>query len=521
MLNFIWTILVVAIISMASTSNQEGLPKPALFFCKKCNGEHVKPVGAKCERLKRDQEKRDNSRDSTKKTPKVKADNENSQEKTLDLVLNTMATLTQQLGAMDERISGLAQKIEPSNKASTRKSRSRDQTKRRTITELDEDMAVQSSQGTSATQASAGTLFTQTFPDTAVSFRSAQTPVQAKKSKCDGETGIAPLAGDTDSFTTPQVRSVQPLSTRVTQAWHHTEPEVPKDTRLVDQQSVEDNTQGIFQHVDQFGIPVRVQGVVNQGQSTRDTRVQGIERISADNTGQSMTLEALRSNPIIQQLVEERVAVMESRMRTELQQGVYKRKKSGRYNTSETPHGTPHLRWPNESCLTGPTRKRVPFDDLTLGQFVIGFVTNALDTQHPSLMRNMLLEMVETIKVAENISWPIAKGAFAACMHRIEDETLSWNDARTLSENRLTYSQAAVFSGSTTMSPKPANVASNSKKVVCKWFNEGTCPHAQDHLDTTGTTLFRHVCLYCFKFLKRNNVHVESECLNKKKATSE
>ena len=221
------------------------------------------------------------------------------------------------------------------------------------------------------------------------------------------------------------MRSVQPLSTRINQAWHHTEPEVPKDTRLVEQQSVKDSTQGVFQHVDQFGVPVRVQGVVNQGQSTRDSRVQGIERISVDNTGQPMTLEALRSNPIIQQLVEERVAVMESRMRTELQQGVYKRKKSGRYNTSETPHGTPHLRWPNESCLMGPTRRRVPFDDLTLGQFVIGFVTNALDTQHPSLMWNMLLEMVETIKVAENISWPIAKGVFAACMHRIEDETLS------------------------------------------------------------------------------------------------
>ena len=430
---------------MASTSSQEGLPKPALFFCKKCNGEHVKPVGAKCERPKRDQEKCDNSRDSTKKTPKVKADNENSQEKTLDLVLNTMATLTQQLGAMDERISGLAQKIELSNKTSTRKSCSRDQTKQRTISELDDDIAVQPSQGASATRASAGTLFTQTFPDMAVSFRSVQTPVQAKKSKCDGETGIAPLGGDMDPFLTPQVRSVQPLSTRIYQAWNHTESEAPKDTRMVEQQSMEDNSQGVFQHVDQFGVPVCVHGVVNQGQLSRDSRVQGIEKIGVENSGQPMTLEVWRSNPIIQQLVEERFAVMESRMHTELQQGVYKRKKSGRYNTSETPHGTPHLRWPNKSCLTGPTRRRVPFDDLTLGQFVIGFVTNTLETQHPSLMRNMLLEMVETIKVAENISWPIA-----TCMHRIEDETLSWNDARTLSENRLTYSQATVFSGSKT-----------------------------------------------------------------------
>ena len=259
---------------------------------------------------------------------------------------------------------------------------------------------------------------------------------------------------------------------------------------------MQDINQSAFNHVDQFGIPVRVQGVVPPAQPSRDTSVQGIEKFTAEDAGQSMTLETLRTNPIIQQLVEERIAVMESRMRTELQQGVYKRKKSGRYNTLETPHGTPQVRWPNEGCLTGTARRRVPFDDLTLGQFVIGFVTNALDTQHPSLMRNMLLEMVKTIKLAENMSWPIAKGAFAASMHRIEDEPLSWNDSRTLSENRLTYSQAAVFSGSTTMSPRPTNPTSHtvtSKKVVCKWYNEGKFPHVQDHLDTTGTTLFRHI----------------------------
>ena len=36
---------------------------------------------------------------------------------------------------------------------------------------------------------------------------------------------------------------------------------------------------------------------------------------------------------------------------------------------------------------------------------MIGFITNAPDTHYPTLMHNMLLELVETIKVAENISW--------------------------------------------------------------------------------------------------------------------
>ena len=24
------------------------------------------------------------------------------------------------------------------------------------------------------------------------------------------------------------------------------------------------------------------------------------------------------------------------------------------------------------------------------------------------------------------------------------------------------------------------------KKIVCNWFYDGTCPHSQDHLDSTG-----------------------------------
>ena len=344
---------------MATMSSQDGLPKPALFFYKKCNAEHMKPVGAKCERTKRDQEKRDNSRDSTKKTPKSKIDNENSQDKTLDLILNTMTTLKQKLGAMDERICGLAQQIKPSSKTSTCKSRSRDQTKRRTITELDDDNVAQSSQGAPAAQGSARTLFTQTFSDTAVTFKPLQTPVQAKKSKSD-EMGVGPRGSDVTAFLTPQVRSVQPLSSRVEQVWSLTEQEPSRDTRVTDQQTVQDINQGAFNHINQFGIPVRVEGVVNHVQSSRDTRAQGTEKISAEDTGQTMTLETLRTSPIIQQLVEERIAVMESRMHTELQQGVYTCKKSGRYNTSETPHGTPYLRWPNESSLTGTARRRVP-----------------------------------------------------------------------------------------------------------------------------------------------------------------
>ena len=170
----------------------------------------------------------------------------------------------------------------------------------------------------------------------------------------------------------------------------------------------------------------------------------------------------------------------------------------------------------------GTAQKKTPFDDPIFCQFDVGFVQNALDTPHPDTSRRMLTELVETAKLAENLSGPIARGAFATSMHQLEDQQIMWQDSRTLADNRLTYSQAAVFSGSFTMSPKSSStqLSSGVKKVVCRWYIDGSCPHSQDHTDTTGLTLFKHVCAYCFKFLKRSNGHVESECFNKKKVNT-
>ena len=163
-------------------------------------------------------------------------------------------------------------------------------------------------------------------------------------------------------------------------------------------------------HTDQFGNPVWVQGMVEQ--PIVCTQVQGQQP--------TVTERQLDVNPMNQS-----------------------RKKSGRYNIADTPHCTSHLCWPDESYLAGSQHKRTAYDDMTLGQFVTGFMANVLDTQHMDTTRNVLKELGETVKLAENLSWPIARGAFAISMHKIEEETLTWADCRALADNRLTYSQSA------------------------------------------------------------------------------
>ena len=110
------------------------------------------------------------------------------------------------------------------------------------------------------------------------------------------------------------------------------------------------------------------------------------------------------------------------------------------------------------------------YDDLNLGQFVAGFLTIISDTKNPEMSRHMLGELLETVKLSENFSWPIARGAFVVIMHCIEDESITWANTRFLAENRRMFSQTAMFNRSVTLSPKTASVNQlpTPKHVVCK-----------------------------------------------------
>ena len=177
---------------MASVSvSDKSLPQ-----CKKCDDSHDKPINNKCDRVKQKEEKRDTSlENSARKTPKSKVTNEISQgDRVLDLVMNTMSTFTDKLSAME--ISGLSTHMD--NVPTTtpaRKSRSCEKSKRaQTLDSTDEwDLAdlVNVKDGTITTTDTGGTsLFSQTFPDTVVTFKATPTPARAKKAKPDFDLGV-------------------------------------------------------------------------------------------------------------------------------------------------------------------------------------------------------------------------------------------------------------------------------------------------------------------------------------------
>ena len=216
---------------MASASASD----KTLTHCKKCNEVHDKPVNNKCERFKASkEEKRDVSRESaTKKTPKHKAPADAGQgDKMLDLILHTMSSFTDKLSAMEAQISGLTSRMNTESSVTpTRKSRSREKTKRPDTLDTSEERGGLFSSGMKSdlptVHSDRTSLFTQTFPDTAVTFKSNPTPARAKKPKPDLDLGVKPLESTVqkslcykpthDNSTLPRVTSTitRPVSTSV------------------------------------------------------------------------------------------------------------------------------------------------------------------------------------------------------------------------------------------------------------------------------------------------------------------
>ena len=57
---------------------------------------------------------------------------------------------------------------------------------------------------------------------------------------------------------------------------------------------------------------------------------------------------------------------------------------------------------------------------------------------------------------------------------------------------------------------------SNSKSMVCQYYNLGTC--SQQNTYETKRVLYRHICSFCFVKSGENFQHTESDCRNKQKS---
>ena len=318
----------MATISGPSVSGNVG----NISFCKKCTVEHERPVGAKCERSRSvmKDEKKDPVKE-VKKTPKTKPANEtSSQDKMLDAVLATMSSFTDKLTSMESRLTGLASRLNEtsSQKAPSRKSCARDQSKKRETPDED-DTPLFSSPGGTFVRNDAGDSYLKTFPDTAVLVKASATPARPKKQRPDFDLGVAPLPQDNSKpasvSSLPVVRQAaaafaRPEEPVVPPNWDNSQMLVEQieGENSVQKHMVRDVNHNIYRHVDQFGNPVQVRAMADPLAVVTPQDPNPAVKSTDSSVTAPMTLDSLRMNPYIQQLVEERVAVLETRMKQQL-----------------------------------------------------------------------------------------------------------------------------------------------------------------------------------------------------------
>ena len=195
----------------------------------------------------------------TLKTLKNKSSNKTlSQDKMLDIVLATMSSFTNKITSMESHLSGLASLFDetPSQKSSSKKSHSRDQSKKREPPEED-DTPLFASLGGTILKNDSGDSYLKTFPDTAVLVKPSATPVRPKKQRPDFELGVAPLPQDSHRSSSvssaPMVKQVvatfaRPDGPAASQTWDlaHTLPAQPENETLVEKAAARYMNHNIF-----------------------------------------------------------------------------------------------------------------------------------------------------------------------------------------------------------------------------------------------------------------------------------
>ena len=214
-------------------------------------------------------------------------------------------------------------------------------------------------------------------------------------------------------------------------------------------------------------------------------------------------VDVLRSVPSISTAVSQLLANYEQQADREVLQGksTVIRKKSGRYNTTDTTSLGPQFRWPNEGLVSTSHLRKPAYDDLTLAQWVSGQLANILLIEDHTLSRNMLTQMAASMKDAVSLPWPAVRSAWAVSMTDIEEGRLSWADSMQWSINRISNSQLAMHN-------TQSMAASGAKVRICRYFNEGTFTSETHH------GAYKHYCSHCYK-QGRSLGHTKLKCFHR------
>ena len=209
------------------------------------------------------------------------------------------------------------------------------------------------------------------------------------------------------------------------------------------------------------------------------------------------SLNSLKQSKQIQQQVDARL----QELHTISQQGKFKSQRGG----GEIVWCKKEIPWPQNSILSGSTKSRVSYDNLTMAQWVSGFSTIIREEQNV-ITKNFMLEYLSDIMDdCNDFGWQSGKGAHAVLLCKMEDNNVDWHETSKIDRIRRVHAQKI---------PNLQGRRTNKEKSVpCKYFQKGSCGQKSDH-ENNGQ-MYLHVCATCFASGK-SHPHTAKKCRRSK-----
>ena len=141
--------------------------------------------------------------------------------------------------------------------------------------------------------------------------------------------------------------------------------------------------------------------------------------------------------------------------------------------------------WPQNFILTGSRKTRPSYDDLTMAQWVSGFVRSVQEEKSVAAKASMLDYLGNLMVDASDFSWESAKAAHAIVLTNMEADRLNWTETEKLDRIRRAHAQRHVTAPySNTSKPPYGKKVENCRSksgANCNFFQEGTCRFPSHH----------------------------------------
>ena len=211
------------------------------------------------------------------------------------------------------------------------------------------------------------------------------------------------------------------------------------------------------------------------------------------------TTATLRRSVEVQREVDARL----QELRTLNEQGKFKSQRG----CSDTVFCKQEVPWPHNYILTGNTKSRATYDNLSMSQWVAG-ICQIIREQSDLTVKNQMLDYIsDLMEDSHDFVWQAAKGCHAVLLVKMEEGKVTWGDTNKIDRIRRAHTQK-IQSGQVSGAGNKKSVKSRTP-LPCRFYQKGTCGQSQDH--ENGGQSYLHVCSVCFKNGKSYS-HPSKDC---------